>query len=185
MRKALIGLLITATAVTPLASASAQSRDNRDSRAEQRPERAQKAQRQDRRDERGAFMDWFGISIDPERDGRTAYQFKISAAGSQQDIYISDDTQEDMAWNAVWESATTIDSLGWMLEVRLPLSQIRYESGDGGVTRRVTEGELAVRVPLLMGGGRTAGVVEQAIVSGLRDHFAAEVGVVERLLRQL
>ena len=52
MRKALIGLLITATAVTPLASASAQSRDNRDSRAEQRQERAQKAQRQDRREVR-------------------------------------------------------------------------------------------------------------------------------------
>lgn len=62
---------------------------------------------------------------------------------------------------------------------------VRFESGDDGVTRRLTEGELAVRVPLLMGGGRTAGVVEQAIVSGLRDHFAAEVGVVERLLHEL
>src|SRR5690606_7559920 len=69
-----------------------------------------------RRDERAPFFDWFGISIDPERDGRTAYQFKISAAGAQQDIYISDDTQQDMAWNAVWESATVIDALGWMVE---------------------------------------------------------------------
>lgn len=62
---------------------------------------------------------------------------------------------------------------------------VRYESGGDGVTRRLTEGDLAVKVPLLMGGGRTAGVVEQAIVSGLRQHFAAEVGVVERLLRDL
>ena len=62
---------------------------------------------------------------------------------------------------------------------------VRFESGDDGVTRRLTEGELAVRVPLLMGGGRTAGVVEQVIVSGLRDHFSAEVGVVERLLHEL
>ena len=62
---------------------------------------------------------------------------------------------------------------------------VSYESGDDGVTRRLTEGELAVKVPLLMGGGRTAGVVEQAIVSGLHDHFAAEVGVVERLLHEL
>ena len=61
---------------------------------------------------------------------------------------------------------------------------VRYESDGDGVTRRLTEGELVVRVPLLMGGGRTAGVVEQAIVSGLRDHFAAEVGVVERLLHE-
>jgi hypothetical protein len=61
---------------------------------------------------------------------------------------------------------------------------VRYASDGDGATRRLTEGELAVRVPLLMGGGRTAGVVEQAIVSGLRDHFAAEVGVVERLLHE-
>ena len=81
-----------------------------------------------RRDERGSFMDWFGISIDPNLDRRTGYQFKISAGGSQQDLYISDDTREDMAWNTVWESAVSSDSLGWHLEVRIPLSQIRYES---------------------------------------------------------
>jgi hypothetical protein len=62
---------------------------------------------------------------------------------------------------------------------------VRYEPGDDGVTRRLTEGALAVRVPMLLGGGRTAGLVEQAIVSGLRDHFAAEVAVVEQLLREL
>jgi len=62
---------------------------------------------------------------------------------------------------------------------------VRYEPGGDGVTRRLTEGELAVKVPLLLGGGRTAGLVEKAIVSGLRDHFAAEVEVVERLLADL
>lgn len=81
-----------------------------------------------RRDGRGAFMDWFGISVDPNLDRRTGYQFKISAAGSQQDLFISDDTREDSAWNAVWESAVSSDSRGWHLEVRIPLSQIRYES---------------------------------------------------------
>jgi hypothetical protein len=54
-----------------------------------------------------------------------------------------------------------------------------YEpSGDGGTSRR-TVGELAVRVPLV---GRT---VEGAIVSGLREHLAAEIEVVERLLTDL
>ena len=56
---------------------------------------------------------------------------------------------------------------------------VRYQSARGGGTRRVTDGELAVRVPLV---GRS---VEGAIVSGLRDHLAAEVKVVERLLRDL
>ena len=43
-------------------------------------------------------------------------------------------------------------------------------------TRRSADGEVAVRVPLV---GKT---VENAIVSGLREHLAAEVEVVERLL---
>jgi hypothetical protein len=59
------------------------------------------------------------------------------------------------------------------------------EPAAGGGSVRVTQGDLAVKVPLLLGGGKTAGAVEGAIVSGLRDHFAAEVDVVERLLGDL
>jgi hypothetical protein len=62
---------------------------------------------------------------------------------------------------------------------------VRYEPDGEGVTRRLTDADLAVKVPLLMGGGRVAGLVENAIVSGLRDHLAAEVDVVERLLHEL
>ena len=61
----------------------------------------------------------------------------------------------------------------------------RFGAAADGMTRRVTEGELAVKVPLLLGGGKVGGAVEGAIVSGLRDHFAAEVEVVERLLSDL
>ena len=54
----------------------------------------------------------------------------------------------------------------------------RFEPAGGG-TRRVAEGEVAVRVPLV---GKA---VEGAIVSGLREHFAGEVAVVEGLLADL
>ncbi|HEV3362673.1 MAG TPA: DUF2505 family protein, partial [Acidimicrobiia bacterium] len=50
---------------------------------------------------------------------------------------------------------------------------VRYEADGAGMTRRLTEGELAVKVPLLLGGGKVGGAVENAIVSGLRDHLAA------------
>jgi hypothetical protein len=62
---------------------------------------------------------------------------------------------------------------------------VHYGPDGEEVTRRVTEGELSVKVPLLMGGGRVAAVVEGAIISGLRDHLAAEIEVVERLLQEL
>jgi uncharacterized protein DUF2505 len=61
---------------------------------------------------------------------------------------------------------------------------VHYEPNGEDVTRRMTEGELSVKVPLLMGGGRVAAVVEGAIISGLRDHLAAEIEVVERLLHE-
>jgi hypothetical protein len=52
----------------------------------------------------------------------------------------------------------------------------RFEDGREEGTRRVSEGDVVVRVPLV---GRA---VEGAIVSGLREHLAAEVAVVEELL---
>jgi hypothetical protein len=61
----------------------------------------------------------------------------------------------------------------------------RYEPADDGRTRRLVEGDVAVRVPLVLGGGRTGGAVEGAIVSGLREHLAGEIVVVERLLAEL
>jgi len=61
---------------------------------------------------------------------------------------------------------------------------VRYEPDGDGATRRLTEGELMVKVPLLMGGGRVGALVEGAIISGLRDHLAAEIEVVEGLLHE-
>lgn len=53
------------------------------------------------------------------------------------------------------------------------------EAAGDGLSRRVSEGDLVVRVPLL---GKS---VENAIVSGLREHLAGEVAVVEELLGDL
>ena len=64
-----------------------------------------------RRDERGAF-DLFSVSIDPNNDRLTGYQFRVSAAGAQRDAYLYDDVRQDDAWDAVWESGVTIDERG-------------------------------------------------------------------------
>jgi len=87
--------------------------------------------RLERRDERGSF-DWFRVSLDPNRDGLTGYSFQVSAAGVQRDAYLYNDEREDDAWDAVWASEVAVDDAGWTAEIRIPLSQIRYESGEGG-----------------------------------------------------
>ena len=78
-----------------------------------------------RRDVRAA-TDQLKIMIDSYHDRRSGYEFAVNPAGVKRDYAIYNDQQEDDAWDAVWEVATTIDSLGWTAEFRVPLSQLRY-----------------------------------------------------------
>jgi Domain of unknown function (DUF5916)/Carbohydrate family 9 binding domain-like len=66
------------------------------------------------------------IMIDSYHDRRTGYEFAVNPAGVKRDYYTYDDAREDITWDAVWDVATRIDSLGWTAEFRIPLSQIRY-----------------------------------------------------------
>jgi hypothetical protein len=70
--------------------------------------------------------DMIWIFVDSYHDRRTGYEFGVNAAGVKIDQAIYDDGNEDGAWDAVWDVATTIDSLGWTAEFRIPLSQMRY-----------------------------------------------------------
>ena len=78
-----------------------------------------------RRDVRTA-SDQIKVMIDSYHDRRTGYEFAVNPAGVKRDYYTYDDSQEDVSWDAVWDVATRIDSLGWTAEFRIPLSQLRY-----------------------------------------------------------
>lgn len=78
-----------------------------------------------RRDER-TQSDYVRLIIDSYHDRRTGYQFMVNPAGVQRDAYLFNDSNEDITWNAVWDVSTSIDSLGWTAEFRIPLSQLRY-----------------------------------------------------------
>jgi hypothetical protein len=82
-----------------------------------------------RRDER-TQSDYIRVIIDSYHDRRTGYQFMVNPAGVKRDIYLYNDNQEDVSWDAVWDVKTTIDSLGWVAEFRIPLSQLRYPRRD-------------------------------------------------------
>lgn len=88
------------------------------------------ARQMTRRDEEGQF-DYFAVEVDPVRDRRTGYRFRVSASNVQRDEYLFDDNERDAAWDAVWESAVSFDSTGWYAELRIPLSQIRYRPAPG------------------------------------------------------
>ncbi len=82
-----------------------------------------------RRDGHGTF-DNFSVHLDPNLDGLTGYRFSVSAANVQSDTYFYNDDEMDGAWNAVWSSATHVDEHGWSVELRIPLSQIRYQASE-------------------------------------------------------
>jgi hypothetical protein len=82
-----------------------------------------------RRDESGQY-DFFEVLLDTNLDRQTAYLFRVSASGVERDAVLTRDTREDVDWDAVWTSAVRIDSAGWSVELRIPLSQVRYESHD-------------------------------------------------------
>lgn len=82
-----------------------------------------------RRDASGAF-DYFRVEVDPNGDDLTGYLFQVGASGAERDAFLYDDTRVDDAFDAVWASTVDRDSLGWTAEMRVPLSQIDFETSD-------------------------------------------------------
>jgi len=133
-----------------------------------------------RRDNQGTY-DHFVAMLDPNLDGLTGYSFRVSAANVQSDMYLYEDDSFDEAWDAVWASGTTIDELGWTAEIRIPLSQLRYEASPDPQTWGVN----FVRT-------RVASNEESylALVSRLRRGVVSQMGrldnvVVDRSARRL
>src|SRR3989442_8330736 len=70
--------------------------------------------------------DMIWLFLDSYHDRRTGYEFGVNPSGVKLDAQIYNDGNEDFAWDAVWDVATYVDSLGWTAEFRIPLSQLRY-----------------------------------------------------------
>ena len=59
-----------------------------------------------------------------------AFTFAVNPLGVQKDIMYFDDVYEDILWDAVWDAKSTIVENGWVTEVRIPLSQLRYDASS-------------------------------------------------------
>ena len=79
-----------------------------------------------RRDE-GIEGDLVEVTFDSYHDHLSAFIFRLSPAGARRDATVSSNGNSDNSWDAVWEGSSTVDSLGWTAEFRIPLSQLRYD----------------------------------------------------------
>ena len=75
--------------------------------------------------------DWVEINIDSYFDQRTAYSFTATVAGVKGDEAITDDGDNwDSTWDPLWDFATSIDNEGWVAEMRIPFTQLRFNANE-------------------------------------------------------
>ena len=76
--------------------------------------------------------EYFIISLDPYHDKRTGYSFSVSSGGGRGESYHPHDEEDnrDPAYNPVWDAHVMFDSLGWYVEMRIPFSQLRFNTQD-------------------------------------------------------
>ncbi len=67
------------------------------------------------------------VDFDSYHDHRTAFEFGVNPAGVKTDDITSNDFFiGDRSWEPIWDVATAVDSLGWVVEMRIPFSQLRF-----------------------------------------------------------
>lgn len=83
------------------------------------------------RDDISSSIDYGGVVVDARNDGRTGILFLATPRGIQYDAVQDDATgSEDASPDFYWDSAGRITTDGWVLEIRIPFSSLRYSGGD-------------------------------------------------------
>lgn len=72
--------------------------------------------------------DFFGIVLNPNNDAQNDTEFFIFPSGTQADAIANPSIGKDFGWNAVWESKVNIVSDGWIVEVKIPYSALRFSN---------------------------------------------------------
>src|SRR5690606_38761099 len=80
------------------------------------------------RDQIGAD-DFFFILLNGYNDRQQSMQFAVTAAGVQYDAKMTN-MNEDSSWNGVWYSEVRITDFGWVAEIFIPYSELRFPKKD-------------------------------------------------------
>src|SRR5215813_5938759 len=83
------------------------------------------------RDDVSSSTDYGGIILDTRNDRRTGLLLLANPRGIQYDAITDDVTgNEDSSPDFYWDSAAKITATGWVLEMRVPFSSLRYGNED-------------------------------------------------------
>jgi hypothetical protein len=86
--------------------------------------------------------DKFGIILDTFNNNDTAIAFFTNPGGARADFIISNDAEGgspfNYDWDTFWDVETVQNDQGWFVEMRIPLSSLRFQVQDGHVTMGMT-----------------------------------------------
>ncbi len=78
--------------------------------------------------------DMVGIIFDSFHDFRTGFYFGVSAGGVKSDQMMTNNgDNQDNTWDPNWWAATSINKEGWIAEMKIPFSQLRFKQNSGDV----------------------------------------------------
>ena len=74
--------------------------------------------------------DLFMVYLDPYFDKRTGYYFGVNPGGGLNDGILYNDSWDDSRWDGIWEAKTKLTGNGWSVEMKIPYSQLRFNSAE-------------------------------------------------------
>ncbi len=74
--------------------------------------------------------DFFGVVFNSNNDAQNDIEFFVFSSGTQADAVSSPENGEDFGWNGVWDSALKIVDDGWIIEMKIPYSALRFSNQE-------------------------------------------------------
>ena len=79
--------------------------------------------------------DWFLVTMDSFYDKENAFIFGVNPNGARNDGAVKNDllnaSDINFSWNTFWDVETVMHDDGWSVEVRVPLSSLRFQTIEG------------------------------------------------------
>ncbi len=98
-----------------------------------------------KRDGADGGSDNFGILLDTFNDNENALCFETNPSGLRSDFSIANDGQAELNatpfnrdWNTFWDVKTTYSETSWHIEMRIPLSSLRFQDNNGEISMGLT-----------------------------------------------
>jgi len=74
--------------------------------------------------------DSFTVMVDPLNNGRSGYQFDLTANGVRNQALYENVTKENWSWQGIWHGATRRTDEGWIAEVEIPFKTLSFDPAN-------------------------------------------------------